>query len=413
MRKLRTFTLALAVPALLALLALSACTGTFQEGTPLVLLVANGGEDSGSQVLAFLVEPPGPASPREVTPLGGGDLAPDLTLPLRAWDWVDRDPLAAGGGTARTQLVVLATRQAPAQNQRSARLHRYDVAGFDPDAPSLTRPDPAPLQLVNAGAWNDAAFPVADGLQSPEDGVCLVDVAVSSQGRYVALLDRRSACLSGDVSVGVHVIDLLARELVWSSTPDDVAPARLVLDQGSDSLDVWTRTAGGYAWRQLDLASSELGPEVRRVSGNALVDITQAAEERWVLLDARLRVVSGESDGAPGEESASGATRRLVPTAPRLPAVIIGTNLWVHPGPNRSAMSPFPRAYVDGATDVSDQLTYLLRPGAIDTLDLLVLNPEEPLSRVISPVYRDAIADAVLDSPRRVTWFRPRPLMNP
>lgn len=395
-----------ALAALAATLALTvaACTGTFQEGAPLVLLAATGGPDVPSTVTAFLVTPPGPATPRQVTVLPGGDLAPDLTLPLRAWDWEERDPLAAGT-LSRTRLVVLATSEAASSTARSAKLHRYDVSAFDLDAPALAPIDAAPLQLVDAGRWNDAAFPVAAGLQAPEDGVCLVDVAVSSTGRYAALLDRRAACQAGDPSVTLHVIDLEERGLVWSSTPDDVARARLVLDQERGRLDVWLRTATGYAWRQLELESATLGPEVQRVP-TGVVDLVAANDARHVLSGGRLRVVTSESDGEPGVTSASGSERRFVPTAARLPVVLIGSDLTVHDDPTQPALDAFARRYVDGDTDTPDQLAYLLRAGAIDTLDLLVLSPEVPLREVVRPAYVDPPGAPLLANPRRVTWFR-------
>ena len=389
-----------------------ACTGTLPEGTPLVLLVANGGEDTPSQVVAFLVQPPGPATPRQVTALRSPNLAPDLTLPLRAWDWQDRDPFAAGGDAARTRLVVLATRQERDVDLRAALLHRYDLAAFDVDAPALAPRDPAPLELVREGRWSEAAFPVADGVQAPEDGVCLVDVAVSSDGRYVALHDRRAACQPGDPSVGVHVLDLEAPALVWSSTPDDVAPAQLVLDQERQRLDVWTRTASGYAWRQLALDTLTVGPELQRL-GTALVDLAAANDTRWALVGGRLLVVSDDSDGEPGVASASGTDRRFVPTGARLPVVILGADLVVHPNAGSAALDPFPRRYVDGDTDVPDQLSYLLRSGAIDTLDLLVLSPDLPLREVVREAYRDPPGAPLLAAPRRITAFRPLQLPLP
>lgn len=392
---------------------LSACTGTFEEGTPLVLLVANGPADAPSQVVAFLIEPPGPATPRQVTPLGGVDLAADLTLPLRGWDWVDREVLGTGPGRGRTRLVALASAASGAISERTALLHRYDVAAFDPDAPALVAVDDAPLPLVRQGNWNDEAFPVASGVQAPSEGVCLVDVAVDGNGRFAALLDHRAVCRAGESEVGLHVIDLIARQLVWSSTPDDVAPARPLIDQREASLDVWQRTPDGYEWRRLDLTTRNLSGTIQGISGSTLVDVSAADDERWALLDGRLQVVSAESSGAPGEDSAGGTGRRFVATGPRLPVVIIGTNLVVHPSPTQAAMSPAGRAYTDGVSDVPDQLSYLIRSGAIDTLDLLLLDPNQPLSRVVSEVYRDGTEAPLLGQPRRVTWFRPRPPQTP
>ncbi len=392
---------------------LSACTGTFEEGTPLVLLVANGPDEAASQVVAFLMEPPGPATPRQVTPLGGADLAADLTLPLRGWDWVDREALGIGAGRGRTRLVALTSATSTTNDGRTALLHRYDVAAFDPDAPALVAVDDAPLSLVREGRWDDETFPVTSGTQAPSEGVCLVDLAVNGDGRYAALLDHRAACRSGESEVGLYVIDLAERQLVWSSTPDDVARTRPLIDQREGHLDVWQRTPDGYDWLHLDLATRSLSGSIHRISGSAFVAVSAADDERWALLDGRLQVVSADSSGAPGETSASGTDRRFVATGPGLPVVIIGTNLVVHPSPTQAALSPHGRAYTDGVTDVPDQLSYLIRNGAIDTLDLLLLDPNEPLSRVVSEVYRDPTDTPLLTQPRRVTWFRPRPPPTP
>jgi hypothetical protein len=392
-----------------ALIASAACTGTFEEGTPLVLLVANGADGEASQVFAFLAEPPGRATPRQAVPLGSGDLAPDLTLPLRAWDWVDREAVAAGPGRGRSRLVALASATATALGERSALLHRYDVGAADLDAPRLTPVDSAPFTLVREGRWDVDAFPPALGVQLPVDGVCLTDLAVSQDGRHVALLDRRATCRSGETVVGLHVIDVVQAALVWSSTPNDVAPTRPLLDQRASTLDVWERTPDGYGWYRLDLATMTRSGRLQDVSGSAFVDATPADDDRWVLIDAHLRVVTGETPGTPGESSASGTDRRFVDTGPGLPVVIIGSNLVVHPSPTQAAASPFGRRYVDGTTDVPDQLTYLVRVGAIDALDLLLLDPGRSLPEVISEIYRDPVGDALLTQPRRVTWFRPRP----
>ena len=392
---------------------LSGCTGTFEEGTPLVLLIANGPDDAASQVVAFLMEPPGPATPRQVTPLGGVDLAADLTLPLRGWDWVDREALGIGPGRGRTRLVALASATSSATSERTALLHRYDVTAFDPDAPALVAVDDVPLPLVREGRWDDEAFPVTPGVQAPSEGVCLVAVAVNGDGRYAALLDHRAACRSGETEVGLHVVDLAERQLVWSSTPDDVAPARPLIDQREGNLDVWQRTPDGFDWLRLDLATRNLSETIQGISGSAFVDVSAADDERWALLDGRLQVVSAESSGAPGETSASGTDRRFVATGPGLPVVIIGANLVVHPSPTSASLNPFGRAYADGVTDVPDQLSYVIRSGAIDTLDLLLLDPNQPLSRVVSEVYRDTADAPLLTQPRRVTWFRPRPPPTP
>ena len=393
-------------------LALVACTGTFEESAPVVLLVATGSDASGSDaaIVAFLVEPPGPATPRSVTPLGSGDLAGDIVYPIQDWDWRDRDGVASGPGAGRTQLTVLTSRTSSEANARQARLHRYDVSAFDPVTPALTS-SAAAIDVVVDGVW---ATDVAEGVFAPDEGVCLSAVSVSARGTYAALLDRRADCQAGASETALYLLDLSAGSprLVWASTPVDVAPARATIDQASDELDVWlTRASGFDVYRaSVDTLRGPLGgsePLARVDETRALRDVSvlpSAASERWLLFDGQLRTLSDSA----GVASASGATRRLVPTDARLPVVIVGgTDLWVHPTPSSEALR-LPRAYRDGASDVADRLTYLVRNGAIDTLDLLVFDPQQPLGASVAELYRDGASDARLSAPRLLTWFRPR-----
>ena len=392
---------------------LAACTGTFEDGAPIVLLVATGTDGAGGDaaIVGFLVEPPGPASPRSVTPLGTGDLAGDLDLPVRDWDWRDRAGVVGGPGAGRTQLTVLASVSAAALDARQARLHRYDVSAFETSTPTLTQLG-APLDLVVDGAWNADAIPVEDGFE-PDDGVCLSALSVSGDGRYAALLDRRSDCQAGDAEVYLYVVDLEDARLVWASTPDDVAPTRAYIDQGADTIDILIRRGQS----RFDVYRSELEALQGPLGGTErfgeieesqpLRDIAGAGDERWLLFDGWLRTLSDTGALGPRVASASGATRRLVPTDARLPTVVIGGNdLWVHATPTSEGLT-FARRYLDGVTDVADRLTYLVRPGAIDTLDLLVFTPERPIGESVSTLYSDGDGGGRLAAPRLVTWFRP------
>lgn len=407
---------------MLSLLTLAACTGTFEEGTPLVLLAATGGDASGADaaIVGFLVEPPGPARARAATALDSGDpahdLAGDLTLPVRDWDWRDRDAIVGGPGAGRTELTVLTSLTASSQGQRQARLHRYDVSAFEATSPTLASLG-APLDLVVDGRWNDAAFPVEEGFE-PLDGVCLVSVAVSGDGRYVALVDRRSACTASDAEVFLYLVDTVEPGLVWASTPADVAPVRPFIDQRAQTIDVLQRRASGYDLYRTGLASLRgplpgTGAFATIDDARALVDVGGAGDERWLLLDGRLRTISDTGTVGPGVESATGSTRRLVPTDEGLPVVIAGGNdLWVHTTPTAEGRR-FSRRYLDGATDSADRITYLVRPGGIDTLDLLVLTPDRPIGEVISPIYADASGSTRLAAPRLLTWFRPPVMPTP
>jgi hypothetical protein len=399
--------------AALAIAALTACTGTFEESAPLVLLVATEPTQPGDDaaIVAYLVEPPGAATLRTVTPLGPSDLAPGVSLPLVGWDWVDRDALAVGPGRGRTRLVALASARSDEPGERRALLHRFDLADFDADAPVLAPVDPSPLSLVVGGAWDEDAFPADAGASLPLDGVCLTGVSVSSDGRFAALLDHRAACGDGDAVTSLLVVDLTDRALVWSSTIEgDVVPVRPYVDQARDHLDVWRRASGRAEWRELELATLELSAPLVAPDVGVPTAAAPAGAERWVLVDGRLYAWRGDAAIGSGVASATSDASTFVTTGPGLPVVILGPDLWVHPTPSAEALRVQGTAgtYTAGTTDGPDRLTYLVRPGVIDTLDLLVLTPDEPLTRVISPAFRDPPGDPRLVAPTLVTWFRPR-----
>ncbi len=393
---------------------LTACTGTFEESTPLVLLVATDAAQPGGDaaIVAYLVEPPGAATLRIVSPLGQGDLAPGVSLPLVGWDWVDREALAIGPGRGRTRLVALSSATSADPAGRRAQLHRFDVASFDADAPVLTAVDPAPLSLVGGGAWDENAFPVGDAASLPAEGVCLAGVSVSSDGRYAALLDHRAACDASDTLATLLVVDLdlTERALVWSSTLGGVAPVRPYIDQVLDRLDVWALLPSGAEWRTFDLATLELGPRLASTSVGVPTAAAPAGAERWVLVNGRLYAWQADAAIGPGVDSATSIASTFVTTGAGLPIVILGPDLWVHPTASAEALRvPGPSGtYVAGTTDGPDRLMYLVRAGGIDTLDLLLLTPERPLSSVISPAFRDPQDDPRLVAPTLVTWFRPR-----
>ena len=396
--------------------ALTGCTGTFEEGAPLVLLVATApsGPDDGGAIVAYLVEPPGAATLRSVTPLGPADLAADLTLPIAAWDWVDRDALGVGAGLGRTRLVVLASDRAQQAASRSARLHRYDVAAFDPATPGLSPVAPGPLSLVVDGAWDEASVPSDTGVVLPNDAPCLSGVSVSRDGRYVALLDDPAACGSTDLAA-LLVVDLTETELVWVSSFAGVAPVPPYVDQVGDRLDVWELVPNGAAWRTFDLTEGTVGARLASSDAGVPVTVTAAGEERWVLAGGRLSVWRPDATPSAGVASATSAAGRFVATGAGLPAVLLAPDLWVHPTPSAEPLrvQGASGTYVAGVTDAPDRLTYLVRAGVIDTLDLLVLTPDAPLSSVISPAFRDPSDDPRLTNPRLVTWFRPRPPPTP
>lgn len=395
--------------ALTLLVTAVACTGTFEEGAPIVLLSVSGGTaaNAPATIEAFVIEPPTAVEGRRATPLGAGPVSGvELTRPVLGWDWVDRDATIGGAGAGRSELVVLSGVIAPEVAGRDAWLLRYDVSTFDLAAPALT-PLGSPVPLVRDGAWDVGSIPVEAGFE-PTDGVCLAGVSTSSTGRFAVLLDRRGACGGSASEAYLYVVDLELRQLVWSSTPDDVAPVAPFIDQGSDRADVWRRVPGATEWAEVDVEAAELtgtGPD-RRVDGT-LVDAVVAGDDRWLLTEQGLRTLSAAGTLGAAQASATGSDRRFVETGAGLPVVIVGgSDLWVHPTP-AAAASRAAGAYRAGVTDAPDRMTYLLRAGAIDALDLLVFDPTQELRSAVRTLYRDDAASVRLAAPRLATYFRP------
>jgi hypothetical protein len=389
-----------------ALLVASACTGTFQPALPLALLVVEGGAPgTPSRVLGYAVDPPGPATPRIVRPLGAETLTPGITGPVVALDWLDRDETGVAAGGGRNQVVFLVSNRVPAETGRSASIHGYDTSTFDLEAPSalegvpvLTRP------LVAAGEF---LLPPRAGVQAPLPGVCLDAISVSQTGRFVALLDRRVACDPGAPRTEnvLLLVDTVEGDLAWSTTEAPVRSAPPLIDQAAGRLDFLT----GNAMVSLSLADASVVATSQPLPIGAL-DAVQAfgrhGPDRLVVVNDRLYRIDPAGTVNEGVATQGGAVA-FVETGTGLPVVLrTASRLVVHDGPTDGDEESFARAYRGGATDVADQLTYLVRPQAIDTFDLLLYDAAvtNPVQAVITPYPAPELAD-----PRAITWFRPRP----
>jgi hypothetical protein len=397
--------------ALLALIVIAfavSCTGTVQPGLPLALLVVEGGDaTTASRVLGFAVDPPGPATPRAVRPLGLATLTPGVTGPIVDLDWLDRDETGTGAGRARSSVVLLESLRAPAAASRRARLHGYDTAGFDVAAPAPLAPVSAlDIPLVSAGVF--LLPPRSEFVQAPDPGVCLDAVSVSLTGRYVALLDRRSACAPGEdpTATFLLVVDTQERDLVWSSVADPVRAAAPIVDQGAGRVD-FLRDARLWG---LSLAAPAPVP----LSGDVVATLdpvrgfVRHGADRLVLAGDAIRRIQPDGTVTPG-----GTTRPtalgFVETGAGLPVLVRTTGgLAVHASPADDDERFGAVLYADGTTDVVDLIGYLVRPGAIDAFDLLLYDATagNPVAAVTT-----AYPAPDLQQPRVITFFRPRPAL--
>jgi hypothetical protein len=399
-----------AVAAALTLLSLVACTGTFEPGLPLALLVVHGTGTEASQVLGFAADPPGPAAPRTVRSLATGNLAPGLAGPVVALDWLDRSETGAFGPGGRSRLVLLVSQRAAAPAQRSAALHGFDTAGFDVEAPAPF--DPVPVLTFPLVAAGELQVSVRPGVLAPSGGVCLNGLSVSRDGRFVALLDQRTACDSGALASDnvLLLVDTVGAqpEVVWSTTASPVRAAPPRIDQAAARLDYVT----GTVVRGLALATLTATPDSTALSGATTLDPIQAfgrhGVDRLVVTTNRLfRVEASGAVAPPAGVPTRPTTVGLIETGAGLPILLRASDaLVVHANAADADPATLARPYLDGATDVIDQLAYLLRPGAIDTFDLLIYDRAvgDPIGSVLT-----SYPAPELTAPRLITWFRPQP----
>ena len=200
---------------LLPLLSLAACTGTSESAVPVLLVVGyeNAADEEGSLGLV------------EDTFNLSGDAREILFVPG------SRRPLPAapiayditGRSENRTTLVALS--RDSAANGNAAFLNFFNVDGIDPDNPAAFERTGLEELPLNGDALDTSEFPL-------NLNFCPVDVQVSSEGRYAALLHDGEPCgLQGFAAV--DIVDLRA-------TPDprllarfsvQIIPSRFFLQQ--------------------------------------------------------------------------------------------------------------------------------------------------------------------------------------
>ena len=220
------------------LLALTACTGTF-EIRPAVLLVVS--LNDGAPELGLITDNFGTGTstaPRELTFLSTSRRS--LPAPAMALDVVDRSG-------QRPTLVVLSRK---ASAPFSGYLRAFSLTGVDPLDPAAFAEDASFARDLSQLLRDQ------DELADDED-YCLVDIQISGDGRYLALLEDRSACLAGDDTVAVYLIDLSDDSLVAAVDTRPVVAAGVYLDQQQDYVYYLVEGVGNATLERLAVASGD------------------------------------------------------------------------------------------------------------------------------------------------------------
>jgi hypothetical protein len=195
--------------ALLGAALLGACTGTTEPGNPVLLIVGQGDTEASEVILVedtFAVR--GATEDRFAFVEGS---ARPLPAPAVAYDVVDRT-------TTRRELVVL-SRGTPQAGGAPAQLTFFALSG---------------LNAANSGAFTQtrqldfAELEILPNLPTPS--FCPVDVQVTHNGLYAAVLNNPQVCGGNVINASVDILDLAGGRLL-ERVAGGVLPAGLYLNQ--------------------------------------------------------------------------------------------------------------------------------------------------------------------------------------
>lgn len=378
---------------LLALAALSGCTGTTGE-QPSVLLIVGYTDAAGGKVALLRSETlcTGPDPRCQAQSLLPGSERP-LPAPPVAYDLANRPQ-------ARDELVVL-SRAGTAVNG-PAFLNFFLSANLSPDLPvefAESRPAVAlgpDLPRTPALLGRDIAF-------------CPTHVQVSATGRYAAVLnDVRGVCGSFAALNSVVVLDLQpgvgAPPLIVDLFDDNVLPTRLFVRQtfaGTGDRLFWAQDRGATT-RLLDVPlprpAGTAPRTVAEIDGgltNPVVDLRGLGDALIALRSTDfVPVLTPVDNPTPGERVATAVTaarRLVVQETGGLPSlVIIGQNrVAIHL--DRDDAEPAELSVpgvVDGTIDAASFAYFASAPatpggpGAISLFDFVFFGPNQPLPRL-------------------------------
>lgn len=385
--------------ALLPLAFLVACTGTTSLQAPRLLIVTYGSDSGGSVALVRENGPGNTLTPPRLEFLA--ETATPLTGQAVAADLADR-------GGARDELVLLVERsvgQYALAFFNTGDLNPLDPAGFQRSSDDLE------LTPLLAEAASDLA------------AVCLTALQVSSDARFVALLNGGGSCPSAiSDAPELFVLDRDENSVESLSKSRDLLPVRPYLQQDFDSDGgdgrlfylVGTSSTNAELWStSLPLAeggAAEGSPEgaFSSDSSSSLRDLAGSAAGLLALRRDSIDILPPE-----------GSTRKLAtePTATQFVRDPYGDELRqilvLHDGPeaglsvHRSESDAAPanakaRGVTSATVDPERLYSYLFQAGQISIVDLyeVIDSPETKLLRV-NTFRIDALAD---ETPGLITW---------
>lgn len=291
----------------LIIVTLGACTGTFEEGNP-VLLVVGYGDNNGSRVA--LIEDRFSATgvvDNRLEFLESSVQA--LPAPAVSYDVTDRE-------RARGTLVVL-SREQPAGGSATGYLSFFSLQGIDPETPTAFSPRRAPLTI------SPATVAVPDTVPNPQ--FCPGSVQVTQSGAFATVLNEPGLCGSSG-RPSIDIFDLQGTQLrllqrITSSSGSFLAGGGIYVSQSAaqDLLYYAVNVPGNLRLQRavLPRPGSDFGGDdtvavaavatVRTTAGNAFVDLGRAgtpAEERLIVLfeDTLVSVTGFTGTGEAGEE---------------------------------------------------------------------------------------------------------------
>lgn len=388
------------------LLALVACTGTFESRPPTLLVVAfaDSGPAVGLVQDTFNALQPGESRSLEFV---AGSRRP-LPAPAVAVDVVGR---AADRPTAVFLLRDPTTRESV--------MRGFTIQGIDPTSPTEFAGDPSfEITLANAGpTGGEGALEI--GLQ---DDYCPTGLQISRTGRYVAVFESRESC-GGGTFRAIYVVDTtrlgtgndpVVRRLV---SPEPGAAGFYVDQEGAlspNSRELLYFVVPGFGVRTYDFERDEvrsLDIEGSPSDAGSLTGIGRIQDALALVEPNRYFLTDLEATPPAAEAvaSASGLTRLLTdPFGLTAQAVLLaGDRLVVHEDARAAEFEQESSApsRTDAILEPIDRFVYLLSDRAIGVFDLLEFGAG-PL-RVVSFPVPEIPAASVL------TWTRARPVTEP
>jgi len=387
--------------ALIAVAAVTGCTGTFTPPLPtlyLVFLEADGGEPARVALLDFVVT----ASERRLDVLTANAYTFDPGETLIAIDVMDR---------IERQEVWVLTAAGPAS--RALTLHRLDLRSL-PDVPgTVLRRIGDPLPLTDAdGAWNDEAFSSATGVPTG----CLAGLVVAPAGDAAALWDAGAGARCGAVADApdprVHLLDLEARTVaepiaearapgIRAGDPELGRGDRLLLVRRPTAVDPDTVRVAEFTFDDANPPPAQAGTDIERFLDVAGVPGGFAALRRVDGGTGREVVVHTRA----GEEP---AVRAMPDNAERLfvdDSGALSTLLTTGGGrigvtyPDEAEPREISFTASDLTVDPLNAYALAVRPRGVCVVDLLVPSSAPSCDLTVEAVVREALAGA-----RFVTW---------